>query len=512
MSKPLSFDKPEVNLFASEEGAGGAPSPDTPFRLAVLGDFGGCARPAAGAAPRPVEIDRDNFDEVMRGLGVELCLPLAGGRSLTLRFDVLDDFHPDRIYERLDHFKRLRQTRARLGDPSTFASAAAEVLDGGLASSAAGRVQEPEGSPGPASEASARDLVEQMLGGGLKADPSPARPAEPSEFNQFLRDIVRPHLVSFDEARQSELVGAVDAAAQELMRALLHHPDFQALEAAWRALHFLASRAETGASLKLYLVDITREELAAGLGAPDAGRRGALYGLFVEESAGTPGGEPWALVAGNYTFGQTREDARLLRGVAEVARAAGAPFVAAASTRLLGCESLAETPNPEEWQEPDGGEDAEAWRDLRAHALARNVGLALPRFLLRLPYGADTEPAESFAFEEFEAGEPPHEEYLWGNPAFACALLLAEAFDRSGWEMRAGECREVEGLPLHVYDAGGESRIKPCAEVSLTERAAEEMLGRGVMPLLSRKGGDGVALARFQSLATPLAPLAGRWS
>ena len=109
-------------------------------------------------------------------------------------------------------------------------------------------------------------------------------------------------------------------------------------------------------------------------------------------------------------------------------------------------------------------------------------------------------------------GEPRHEEYLWANPAFACALLLAEAFTRAGWDMRAGEVKEIEGLPFHVHDVGGATSIKPCAEVLLTERAAAEVLERGVMPLLSFKDGDHVRLARFQSLAYPAAPLAGRWS
>jgi type VI secretion system protein ImpC len=139
------------------------------------------------------------------------------------------------------------------------------------------------------------------------------------------------------------------------------------------------------------------------------------------------------------------------------------------------------------------------------------LGLALPRFLLRLPYGKQTESTETFAFEEFLAA-PRHEDYLWGNPALACAYLLGEAFSESGWNLRPGEINEINGLPAHVYRADGESVLKPCAEALLTEDAAEAILDQGLMPLLSMKGSDSVRSVRFQSIAEPAAPFAGRWS
>jgi type VI secretion system protein ImpC len=148
---------------------------------------------------------------------------------------------------------------------------------------------------------------------------------------------------------------------------------------------------------------------------------------------------------------------------------------------------------------------------LRRAPVARWLGLALPRFLLRLPYGKNTDAIDSFAFEEMTT-PPEHEWYLWGHPAIACAYLLGESFARYGWAMRPGAINEIDGLPAHVYKSDGESELKPCAEVLLTEEAAETLLDAGFMPLASIKGADRVRLVRFQSAANPPTPLAGRWS
>src|SRR5262249_42515718 len=152
----------------------------------------------------------------------------------------------------------------------------------------------------------------------------------------------------------------------------------------------------------------------------------------------------------------------------------------------------------------------EAWAAVRRLAEAPYLGLALPRFLLRLPYGEDTAPTEQFRFEEMPEGSS-HEAYLWGHPALLCVCLMAQAFSQFGWGFRPGILDEVDGLPVHVYHTAGEGRAKPCAEVVLSERAIERMLRKGLMPLLSLPGRDAVRVVRFQSLADPPTPLAGRW-
>jgi type VI secretion system protein ImpC len=294
----------------------------------------------------------------------------------------------------------------------------------------------------------------------------------------------------------------------EQMRAILHDPGFQALEAAWRAVFFLVHRLETGSELKLCLLDVSKAELAADLRSSQDLSSTALYRLLVKRSAGSQDVQPWAVLAGNYTFDGSVEDVELLGRIAKIAAQAGAPFVAAASPQIVGCVSLANTPDPDDWSQPA---DREAWDALRELPEATSLGLALPRFLLRLPYGKETEPIEGFPFEEVREN-PEHARYLWGNPAFACVYLLAEAFGQHGWNMRPGVVRDIQSLPLHTYQTDGQSLVKPCAETLLSEKAAERLLDQGLMPLVSFHGRDAVRLARFQSVANPLKPLAGRWS
>lgn len=519
MSKPISFEKIEVNLVSAMEETTVVPEPETPFRIHILGDFSGRAdcgiiEPGTVADRSPFLVDRDNLDEVLARLGVEIHLPIAGNDSpsVTIRFAELEDFHPGRIFERVEVFQALRDIRKKFDDPRTFASAAKEVrswTETAPESSeplAEQRISQPE-----VSGLTTGSLLDRMVEQAESRPPDTGALLDSSEWSAFLQRIVKPHLVPAEDPQQSELVASVDAAVANLMRTILHHPDFQSVEAAWRAVHFLVSRLETDTELKLYLIDISKAELAADLCEAEDLRSTGIYRLLVEQTVETPGGEPWTVLAGNYTFDQTREDAELLGRMAKIAKAAGAPFISAASTHLLGCESLAETPDPDDWLRKPDTEDGLAWEELRKIPEALYLGLALPRFLLRLPYGEDTDPVEQFDFKE-KPPVPDHDDYLWGNPAFACVYLLAQAFSHYGWNLRPGVIRDIEGLPLHIYKEHGESKVKPCAEVVFTEMAVERILDCGIMPLLSFKDQDTIRLARFQSLADPLTSLAGRWS
>ena len=520
MSDTFSFG--ELEVAATMEETPGLAEPETPFRIALAGDWSGRANrrpPAQSIAERqPLLIDRDNFDAVMAQLNIILRLPVTDdGPRLTLSFRELDDFHPDRIFERVGLFDALRETRERLEDPDTFAEAARRVR-GWANSTKSQETRTPSGEQKSvtASEAAAHadggSLLEQMLAeAGEAPETKPAAAAADDDLQAMLREVVRPHLVLFDEAEQEQLVASVDEATSRLMRSILHHADFQSLEAAWRAAYFLTSNLETGTDLKLYLLDVTKDELASDLSATDKLEETGAYRLLVEQSVNTFGGDLWATIVGNYAFEATRADALTLGRLAKIAERAGAPFIAAAASSLVGCQSLAQTPDPDDWQEQLDSEHTDAWNALRRLEQASYLGLALPRFLLRLPYGALTEPAETFDFEEM-SGEPEHENYLWANPSFACAYLLGQSFTQFGWNLQTGILQEIEGLPLHIYQHDGDSYIKPCAETILTMRAAEKILAQGLMPLLSFQGRDVVRLARFQSLAEEASTLSGRWS
>jgi type VI secretion system protein ImpC len=515
MSRRFSFG--EAKLSAGTGDSPAIPDEDRSFRIAMLGDFSG--RPSRGqtettiAHRRAVLVDRDNFDEVFSKLGVEISLPIGGGTPLTLRLSELDDFHPDRLFERADMFRRLREVRLRLQDPATFAAAAEEL---GVKSEA--QPAKPSAAAASAGVLTSRlvhdrsrGLLEEIVerAEGRATEGQPAR--VPDELQDFVRRVTEPHSVAAPDPHQAELIGVTDDALGAQMRALLHAPAFQTLEAAWRALFLLVHRIETGSQLKLYLIDISKEELAADLNSSHDLRSSGAYKLLVKKTVGTPGAKPWTLIVGNYIFGPEREDAELLGRLARIANAARAPFIAEASPRLLGCVSLADAPSPQDWRRTADADSATAWAALRGLSEASAIGLALPRFLLRLPYGKKTDPIESFDFEEMP-GSPLHQDYLWGNPAFACALLLAQSFNEYGWDMRSGVHAQIEGLPLHVYEQDGESELKPCAEALLTEDAAERILENGLMPLVSVKERDAIRLMRFQSIADPLRPLAGHWN
>jgi type VI secretion system protein ImpC len=512
---PKPFDFGSVNLSAGGDSGGAHPSSETPFCIAILGDFSGRVNrklsDSQTIGKRPaVRVDRDNFEEVLSSFGAEIQLPIGDSGSLPLRFADLDDFHPDRVFEHLEAFGKLRDLRARLQDASTFKNAAEEL---GLSSTAHATAEpHPTDSSGAVAPSATRlasgslldEMIEQTESRASEARPNRA----PDEVREFAQRAAAKYLVNTPDPRQGEMLAVMDRAIGGLMRAVLHNPHFQALEAIWRATFLLVRQLETGSRLQLFLIDISKEELAADLSSGADLRDSGAYRLLVEKSVETPGAEPWAVIVGNYSFGVGKEDARLLAQMARIARRAGAPFLAGASPQLLGCSSLASTPRPRDWK---ASLDRSGWSELRHLPESEAVGLALPRFVLRLPYGKKTSPLESFDFEEFPE-LPDHEDYLWGNPAFLVAMLLGQTFSESGWEMRPGKVMEIDRLPLHVYGKDGESEPKPCAEVLLTEEAVERMIEEGLIPLVSFKNRDSVRLARFQSVATPLRPLAGRWA
>jgi type VI secretion system protein ImpC len=259
--------------------------------------------------------------------------------------------------------------------------------------------------------------------------------------------------------------------------------------------------------LQLHVLDLSRAEIEADLSPQDDLSKSGLYKLLVEQSVGTRGAQPWACLVGNFTFDHAVADAELLGRIAQIAAAAGAPFLAGGHSRLVGCESFATTRDPDDWRKP-AGEAEEAWQALRAMPAAQHVSLALPRFLLRVPYGSLTSAIQPFAFEEF-AGRLVHEELLWGNSAFLCALALGEAFAREGWALRPERGREIGDLPLYAYKNDGESAVYPCAEALLSDRAAERIYDAGLVALQSIRGRDAVLLGglRSTSKGNPLFPI-----
>lgn len=512
MPEPISFGEIDFSLVASMGETRGTPDSKTPFRILIMGDFSGREnRDQIGVKKssltdlKPLLVDRDTIDTLMAKLEVEIHLPILGEKSppVSILFSELEDFHPDALYQRLPVFQSLKETRKSLKTPSALA-AFAEELNKTLP------LKEKTRLPEPSTIKPSGNLLDQIIEESKTEGHQRTSVKPETALDSFLRDIVKPHLVPKAHPKLEEMVRAVDAAASELMQTILHHGDFQALEAAWKAVYFLVSRLETGSQLTLSLLDVSKPEFAAALPATDDLGRTALYKLLADPAAGTAGQQPWAVVAGNYTFEKQDKDLALLGRMAKVAAAAGTCFIAAPGDRFLCEDSLADTPDPDDWTPKDDQGVEEKWQALRHLPEAANIGLVLPRMLLRLPYGNDTDPIDAFYLEEIPI-PPVHKNYLWGNPCFALLLLLGQAFTRKGWQMQPGSVLEIDSLPLHVYKKDGESFSTPCAETLLSQRAAELIMEKGLMPLISFLNRDMVRLGRFQSIADPLCRLAGPW-
>jgi len=457
------------------------PVSDRPFHAVLLGDFSG--RGSGGArgdhsaisTRQPLQVDRDNLDAILARTAPSLELTLAGGAEpLRLSFAELDDFHPDRLYDRLS---ALGAFRADLDESAP-----------------------PPAPPPPVPGA----LLDQIVS---ESTPEADLAASDRGLQDYVRRIVAPHEVPRSDPRHAESLARRDEQVAEHMREVLHCQDFQALEALWRGVSLVCRRVETSPLLKLFLVDVSRAELALDQVPHVPLHETELYRLLVESTIGTPGGVPWSLIVGCYSFGPGMDDAKLLARLGAIAKLAGAPLLSGAESTLVGCPSFGTVPDPDRWatQEDDG------WEAVRRLPHAGSLGLAMPRFLLRLPYGRDTDECETLVFEEMVGEQPEHESYLWGNPALLCTLLLLQEVAARGWEIRPGSILEVRGLPLHTRRQGGEVIAQPCAEALLTERALTRISDRGLMTFASLKDQDVVRLLRFQSVSNPPTALDGPW-
>jgi type VI secretion system protein ImpC len=470
------------------------------LRILVLGDWSGRSVPApdakkdlAARAAQPVDLD--TFDDVLRRMAPELRFGPAStaAATSTLQFESLEDFHPDRLYATLEGFRALRGSRARLLDPATFEQEASALMVD-VASPAT-----PHAEP-------ATGMLERLLGAQAAAATRPK--STDGVVDDLIRRLVRPHIQPGPTRSAAPYLAALDASAAELMRAVLHDPAFQALEANWRGLRRFVESVAIGEAVTLHVANVAKADLYADLEATQGDpERSSLARML--QTGSQPGADaaPWSLLVGIYEFDAAPDDLALLGYLGMLAARAGAPLLAGGRAGLVGCSSLDESTDPRGWAHPDPDVERR-WMELRRSPVARWLGLAMPRVLLRLPYGARTDAIDAFAFEEPSSARD-HEEYLWGNPALACAELVALQFLAAGPGMSLDGPLDLDDLPAHVRDVDGERRLQPCGERALPLRIGEELLQRGMIPLLSYAQRNAVRILRLQSIADPPAPLAG---
>jgi type VI secretion system protein ImpC len=321
--------------------------------------------------------------------------------------------------------------------------------------------------------------------------------------------LVHTTLISDDALRSIEgMIAAIDRKLTEQINLILHHEDFQGLESAWRGLHYLVNNTETDEMLKIKVFNVSKKELGRTLKK----FRGTLWDqspIFkkvYEEEYGQFGGEPYGLLVGDYQFDHSPQDVQLLGDMAQVAAAAHAPFLAAAAPTVMQMDSWTELANPRDLTKIFQTPEYASWRSLRESEDSRYVGLTLPRFLARLPYGAKTEPVDEFAFEE-DTSAPQSANYTWANSAYAMATNITRAFKLYGWttQIRGVESGgAVEGLPTHSFpnDEGGVDMQCP-TEIAIADRREAELARNGFMPLIHKKNSDFAAFIGAQSLQKP---------
>jgi len=468
-----------------------------PLRILVIGPFRGNRDAQEAPAPtpediRPVGVDR--FDRLIAELAPAVDLAFEHPRRMPVQlvFHSLADFHPDGLAARDPVLRRLRAIEDRLRDPPRFAQAAAELT--AMLGTARGPIatrDQAAARPPPQTPETDAETLERLF--GTKAG-AVAQASKSALIDEMIRRLVTPAGAAGADAGPDPgpCLEAADAVAAERLCDLLHHPDLQRLEAAWRSLHGLVSQIDGEEPPEVFLLGLEPCQLAQAVAT--GGGRPLLAQLLSATSAIAPDAAPWAFIVGDYRFGP--DDIDLLSRLGDICREAGVGFLAGADPLLLGCSDLTTRPDPQDWTGL-AVDAARALSALRSSPAAQFIGLALPRILLRLPYGEETDPCERFAFEEIR-GAPVHGDFLWGNPAFLCARVLAAADRATQGRRLYGDIGE---LPVYIDRSGTEPRMQPCAEVYLSEAAGRAIAQAGLIPAYSYQRQDMVRLGPIQTLA-----------
>jgi type VI secretion system protein ImpC len=304
------------------------------------------------------------------------------------------------------------------------------------------------------------------------------------------------------EAMINARIADIDELLSRQLNEIVHAPELQRLEASWRGLHYLVHQSETSTTLKIRVLNVSKDDLRRDLERASEFDQSALFRKVYEEEFGMFGGAPFGALIGDYEFGRHPQDIALLEKISQVAAAGHAPFIAAASPQLFNLDSFSELGVPRDLAKIFDTVEYAKWKSFRESEDSRYVGLALPHILMRLPYGPETVRVEAFNFTEDVDGKD-HSKYLWGNAAYAFGSRLTDAFAKYNWcaAIRGVEGGGlVEGLPTHTFRTDeGEVALKCPTEIAITDRREKELSDLGFIPLVHCKGTDYAAFFGAQS-------------
>lgn len=347
-------------------------------------------------------------------------------------------------------------------------------------------------------------VLDQILTEGRMARDDYQREQAKDMIGEFVSQVMSGELTmskNMDVAINSR-IAEIDRLVTAQMNEIMHHEDFQKLEGSWRGLHHLVKNSLTGPMLKIKVMSATKKDLLKDFERALEFDQSAMFRKVYEEEYGTFGGAPFGALIGDYEFGNHPQDMALLESISQVAAAAHAPFLSAASANMFGWDTYSEMTEVRDVAKIFDRTEYMKWRSFRESEDSRYVGLTMPHVLMREPYGAATKPTETFRYEEDVDGKD-HKKYLWGNAAYALGTCLTEAFSMYGWcvAIRGVEGGGlVQGLPTHTFETDeGEIAMKCPTEVAITDRREKEFADNGFIPLVHCKNTDYAAFFGTQS-------------
>ena len=352
----------------------------------------------------------------------------------------------------------------------------------------------------------------------LKKEFSPKTPKAQAAISSAVQTLAEQALAKTltisDDVMQTiqGMIADIDKKLAEQINLIIHHEEYQKLESAWRGLHYLVNNTETDETLKIKYINISKDDLKKNLKKyrGTAWDQSPIFRQIYEEEFGKLGGAPFGALVGDYYFNHEAPDVAMLADIAQIAAASHAPFLTAASPTIMQMGSWEELSNPRDLTKIFQSEEYASWRSLRESEDSKYLGLTMPRFLARLPYGAKTNPVEGFAFEEEMAStdtENSHDKYAWANSAYAMATNINRSFKEYGWCSRIRGIESggaVQNLPVHSFKTSDGSMDMKCpTETGISDRRELELANNGFMPLLHKKNSDFAAFIGAQSLHKP---------
>lgn len=519
---------PRVKITYDVETGGAIEQKELPFIVGILSDLAGMPKEPLPLVKdrKMVEIDRDNFDKVMDGIKPRVTLQIENVLTVPsadaaaeksninaeLIFEQLDDFSPLKVLLQVEPLAALYQTRTYLRDCLAKLDGN-DALDVILSEVLAKKELQDELKQAFSTEdwtkVEVKGTVERLLTEGGMALDEMQREHALNLIGQFTKDIVEklPEDNEKDAAALiNDRISEIDDAISRQLNLIMHHENFQKLEATWRGLSYLVMNTETSTALKLRVLNISKDDLYKDLKKAIEFDQSALFKMIYEAEYGTYGGDPYSLLIGDYEFGRHPMDIELLEQLSGVAAASHAPFISAAYAKLFDMDEFSKLHKPRDLSKIFESTELIKWRSFRNSEDSRYVTLTLPRVLYRLPYGAETVVAEGINFEEDVDGRDA-KKYLWGNASYVLAQRITNAFSLYGW---TAAIRGVEGgglvesLPVHTFktDEGDIGMTCP-TQVTITDRREKELNDLGFMALCHCKGTDKAAFFGGQTTNLP---------